>query len=522
MGRPWAHPATFWNPNRSRSLPQGTDNNLARTGIPGLDEILLGGLSPNHVYLVDGDPGTGKTTLALQFLLEGVARGERGLYVALSESAEELRAVAKSHSWSVEGIDIFELGDATGGRDEEDYTIFHPSEVELQVTMHTIFGAVEKHNPDRAVFDSLSEMRLLARDPLRFRRQMLSLKQYFLGRHCTVLLLDDKTAPGQDLQLHSLAHGVIALEHIALEYGAERRRLQVRKIRGKQFRGGYHDFRIQTGGLTVFPRIANTPTAHADVAEYHSSGSRELDALLGGGITRGTSVLLNGAAGTGKSILATQYARTAVEHGERVHFYLFDERLSTFRLRATGLDMKLDDAIADGRLRLQQIEPTELSPGEFARQVVDTVEKDRTSMVVIDSINGYMQSMPEERLLPVQVHELLTYLANNRVTSIMTLVQRGVFGNPVDDAADVSYLADSVILLRYFEVNGAVRQAISVVKKRSGNHERTIREFRVGRGGLRVGEPLTEFQGVLTGVPEYTGEIRPLMRDTPTRVKKRK
>ena len=521
-GAPWRAALFSLDLDRSGSLQRGTDNSLASTGIPGLDEILLGGLSPHHVYLVDGDPGTGKTTLALQFLLEGAARGERGLYVALSESAEELRAVAKSHSWSLDGIDIFELGDATGGRDEDDYTIFHPSEVELQVTMDTLFGAVERHNPDRAVFDSLSEMRLLARDPLRFRRQMLSLKQFFLGKHCTVLLLDDKTAPGQDLQLHSLAHGVIALEHIALEYGAERRRLQVRKIRGQQFRGGFHDFRIRTGGLTVFPRINNTATPLGDPAHLHESGSRELDALLGGGITRGTSVLINGAAGTGKSILATQYAKTAVEQGQRVRFYLFDERLSTFRLRATALGMELEDAISDGRLHLQQIEPTELSPGEFARQVVDSVENDGTSMVVIDSINGYMQSMPEERLLPVQVHELLTYLANNRVTSIMTLVQRGVFGNPVDEAADVSYLADTVILLRYFEVNGAVRQAISVVKKRSGNHERTIRECRVGRGGLRVGEPLTEFQGVLTGVPEYTGHARPLMRDAPTRAKKTK
>ena len=480
---------------------KASDDETAGTGVPGLDVVLDGGLPANHVYLVDGEPGTGKTTLALQFLNEGVARGERVLYVALSESARELEIVAQSHGWSVDKIDVFELAGSGPAEHDDGYTLFHPSEVELQDTMDTVFTSVDQFEPQRAVFDSLSEMRLLARDPLRFRRQMLALKQFFDSKRCTVLLLDDKTAPGQDLQLHSLAHGVIQLEHVALEYGAERRRLQVRKLRGKQFRGGYHDFRIVRGGVTVFPRIASVARTQLS-EELVASNSRELDALLGGGIHRGTSMLLTGAAGTGKSVLATQYASAAVGRGERVQFYLFDERHTTFLRRAAGLDMPLEGR---GTLTMRQVEPTELSPGEFATEVRQAVEEQGVSLIVIDSINGYMQSMPEERLLPVQVHELLTYLANNSVTTIMTLVQRGIFGSPIDEAADVSYLADTVVLLRYFEVHGEVRQAISVVKKRSGDHERMIRECRVGKGGLQVGEPSTTFQGVLTGVPEFIG-----------------
>ena len=489
---------------------------MALLGIPGLDDVLSGGVPAHHVYLVDGSPGTGKTTMALQFLIEGVRQRERTLYVALSETGEELRTVATSHGFdaALEHIDIFELASLAPKR--EDYSLFHPSEVELHGAMDAVYEAVERVKPQRAVFDSLSEMRLLARDPLRYRRQMLALKQFFVGRNCTVLLLDDKTSPEPDLQLHSLVHGVIELEHVALEYGAERRRLQVRKLRGKSFRGGYHDFRIKQGGLSVFPRISTQGVDTKLRNEVHTSDSAELDALLGGGIQCGTSCLVTGAAGTGKSVLATQYARAAVRRGEHVQFYLFDERLSTFHQRASGLGIDVRQPIADELLTVHQIEPTALSPGEFAARVKESVERDHTKMLVIDSINGYMQSMPEERLLPVQVHELLTYLSNNGVTTIMTLVQRGIFGNPVDEAADVSYLADTVILLRYFEVHGAVRQSISVVKKRSGNHEKTIRECRVKRGGLNVGAPLREFQGVLTGVPQYFGEIEPLMTEPAT------
>ena len=486
--------------------PSSKQGQQLSTGIAGLDTILRGGIPDRHLYLIDGEPGTGKTTLAMQFLLEGVRAGERGLYVTLSETKEELTEVATSHGWSMDGIDVFELS-AVSDASEETYTLFHPAEVELQQTVDAVFRAVEESKPVRVVFDSLSEMRLLARDPLRFRRQILALKQFFAGRNCTILLLDDKTAPEGDLQLHSLAHGVIVLEHVALEYGSERRRLKVLKLRGRSFRGGYHDFRILTGGLQVFPRIESSTPRVTAATGVMRSGSEALDALMGGGLTRGGSVVITGAAGTGKSTLATQYALAAIEEGERVRFYLFDERQHTFIQRAHGLNMDVTNAVKDGNLQLQQIEPTELSPGEFANQVVRAVEDEKVTLIVIDSINGYMQSMPEERLLPMQVHELLTYLANQCVTIIMTLVQRGIFGSPIDETADVSYLADTVVLLRYFEVHGAVRQAISVVKKRSGAHERTIREARIGSKGLQIGEPLHEFQGVLTGVPEYIGEV---------------
>lgn len=396
---------------------------------------------------------------------------------------------------------------------DEGYTIFHPAEVELQQTVDEVLKAVEKHNPVRVVFDSLSEMRLLAREPLRFRRQILALKQFFNGRDCTVLLLDDKTAPEGDLQLHSLAHGVIVLEHVALDYGSERRRLQVTKVRGIRFRGGFHDFRIVTGGIEVYPRVLQDEPRVDVSGDRLLSGSEALDALLGGGITCGTSTLITGAAGTGKSVLCTQFARADIKRGKKVLFYLFDERLGTFKLRSAALGMEMEDARESGQLTMTQVEPTELSPGEFANQIVHAVENDKCSLVIIDSINGYMQSMPEEKLLPIQIHELLSFLANNGVTCIMTLVQHGIFGNPVDEAVDVSYLADTVILMRYFEMAGTVRQAISVVKKRSGDHERTIRECRVQKGGLFVGQPLRDFQGVLTGVPRYVGSAAPLLGD---------
>jgi circadian clock protein KaiC len=499
---------TVIQPDRRRSAP------VASTGITGLDAILGGGLPSRRLYLLDGSPGTGKTTLALQFLLAGAARGETGLYVTLSESREELAEVATSHGWSLDGVDVFELPADDASTMRETYTLFHPAEVELQDVIDRMFAAVERSGARLVVLDSLSEMRLLARDALRFRRQILALKHFFASRGCTVLLLDDKTAPEGDLQLQSLAHGVVQLEHLALEYGAERRRLQVVKLRGRRFFGGYHDFRIRTGGLAVYPRIQRQDGVSAPASRPLPSGSAELDALLGGGLPSGTSFLVTGPAGTGKSVLATQYGCAAAARGEKVRFYLFDERLGTFAMRAKGLGMDIDPLVADGRLALCQVEPTERSPGEFAHDVVRAVEDDGVQMIVIDSINGYLQSMPEERLLPVQVHELLSYLASRGVTSVLTLVQRGIFGSPVDEAADVSYLADSVVLLRYFEVSGTVRQAVSVVKKRSGNHERTIREFRVGRGGLHVGPPLHEFQGVLTGVPQYVGDMGPLMHGT--------
>ena len=486
----------------------------ARIGVPGLDDILRGGLPRDRIFLVDGAPGSGKTTLALQFLLEGRTQGERGLYITLSETAEELRTSAASHGWSLDGIEIVELSSLIGEASDEAYTLFHPAEVELQQTVEVVLSEIERHKPQRVVFDSLSEMRMLARDALRFRRQILALKQFFAGRACTVLLLDDRTHPEGDLQLHSLAHGVIVLEQLATEYGAERRRLQVRKLRGSRFAGGYHDFRIRTGGIEAYPRVqqhapASSPSRNTPLA----SGSRELDTLVGGGLERGASTLLTGAAGTGKSVLAMQFAIAAAERGEHARVFMFDERVTTAMIRAQGLGLDIRAPIAERRLVLCQIEPTEMSPGEFANEVVRAVEDEGVSLVIIDSLNGFMQAMPSERLLTVQVHEMLSYLANRGVSVIMTLVQRGIFGAPVADAAEVSYLADAVVLLRYFEHAGTVRRAISVVKKRSGAHEQTIREFRVEPGGIRVGEPLREFRGVLTGNPEYVGQLAPLMVD---------
>jgi circadian clock protein KaiC len=503
-------------PSKTARKPRAQKAERASTGIAGLDSILGGGLPTNHLYLLDGEPGTGKTTLALQFLLEGTRVGERGLYVTLSESTLELEGVAQSHGWNLDHIEIFELS-AAASMPQEEYTLFHPAEVELQETVSEVLEAVSESDPARVVFDSLSEMRLLARDPLRFRRQILALKQFFAGRKCTVLLLDDKSASEGDRQLHSLAHGVIALEHLAMEYGAERRRLQVTKLRGARFWGGYHDFRICTGGIAVYPRIRRGDPDTSKSLEPLKSNSVALDELLGGGLARGTSTLITGAAGTGKTVLSVQYVCAAVARGERVRMFMFDERTSTFHARAEGLGMDLSAPLADGRLSIVQIEPTQMSPGEFANDVVRAVQVDRVTLLVIDSINGYMNAMPSERLLGVQLHELLSFLNDHGVTSVLTLVQHGVFGGPVEEAVEVSYLADTVVLLRYFEYQGAVRGAISVVKKRSGPHEHTIRECRVARGGLMVGEPLTEFRGVLTGVPQYTGASEPLMHGSQLR-----
>ena len=498
-------------PKRTATDRHEPDAARAAFGIKGLDEILGGGLPRHRIYLLDGEPGTGKTTAALQFLLAGRTVGEGAMYVALSETTDELAGAAASHGWSMDGITVVELSALQEERSDEAYTLFHPAEVELQHTVDAVLQEVERHRPGRIVFDSLSEMRMLARDPLRFRRQILALKQFFAGRDCTVLMIDDRTHPAGDLQLQSLAHGVIQLEHLAMEYGSERRRLQVVKLRGVRFHGGYHDFRIRTGGIAVFPRIIRHPNAERHADTEFSSGSPELDELVGGGLPGGTSTLVMGSAGAGKSILCMQYALNAARSGVKTRLYLFDERKATAMVRARGLEMDASQVIADGMLSLHQIEPTEMSPGEFAQDVVSAVEEDGVGLIVIDSINGYMQAMPAERLLLVQVHELLSYLADRGVAMIMTLVQYGVFGGHVEEAAEVSYLADTVLLLRYFEFSGSVRRAMSIVKKRSGPHESTIREFAIGAGGIRVGDPLRAFRGVLTGVPEYTGRVEPLL-----------
>jgi circadian clock protein KaiC len=474
------------------------------TGIAGLDDVLGGGLPPHQLHLIQGDSGAGKTTTALHFLIEGRARGEQGIYVTLSETKEELQIVAASHGWSLDGITIHELAVA-----EEvgkgDYTLFHPSEVEMSRTTQGVLETVERLRPSRVVFDSLSELRLLARDALRFRRQILALKHFFIGRECTVLLLDDLTGEAADLQLQSLAHSVICFEHMAPGYGADRRRLLVKKMRGVRFRGGYHDFKISTGRLVVFPRlVAAEHHARFDVQRV-PSGIDELDQLLGGGLDRGSSTLIAGPAGSGKSTLALRYAMACAERGQHASLFLFEEGLQTLFLRARGFGWDLDSHVNAGIIEIHHIDPAELTPGEFAWRVRQAAERDVTRIVVIDSLNGYLNAMPEEHHLALHLHELLGYLGQRGVASIMVLAQHGIAGAGVHSPVDLSYLADTVVLLRYFESQGHIRQAISVLKRRAGGHERTLREFQLSSRGIRLGPPLREFQGVLTGTPTHSG-----------------
>jgi circadian clock protein KaiC len=473
------------------------------TGIEGFDDIIGGGLTPDRIYLIEGDPGSGKTTLALRFMLEGLRRGERGLYVTLSETRNELEGVARSHGWSLQGLEVHELLPTQDDLLPDAQTrMFHPSEVELSDTTRAILEAIDKFRPTRVVFDSLSEMRMLAQNPLRYRRHILALKQFFVGRNCTVLLLDDRTAEVNDLQLHSLAHGVVTMEHLAQHYGAERRRLRVLKMRGKRFRGGYHDFMIRTGGLDVFPRLVASEHHTLFKAEPLRSGITALDRILGGGMDRGTSVLLMGPAGSGKSSIATQYAVAAAARGEHASVFTFDENLATLDARSAGLGMDLKAQREAGRVKIQQVDPAELSPGEFAHIVRREQKRHNSRVVVIDSLNGYLNAMPEERFLTLHLHELLTYLGQQGVVTFLVVAQHGLLGSGMQTPIDASYLADTVILLRYFEATGKVRRAVSIMKKRSGPHEDTLREFRLQPGGIWVGDPLTEFHGVLAGVPQ--------------------
>jgi circadian clock protein KaiC len=489
--------------------------NRISTGSAGLDDILCGGLDPNHLYLVEGKPGTGKTTMALQFLLEGVQRGEKGLYVTLSESETELRVVADRHGWSLDALSLFELVPPEASLDpEREQTLFHPAELELSETSKLIFDRVREVMPLRVVFDSLSEMRLLAQNPLRYRRQILALKHFFSGRKCTVMLLDDLSSHANDLQLHSIAHGVILLEQMALDYGAERRRLRVVKMRGTKFRGGYHDFTIQTGGLAIFPRLVAAEHHKAFLGDTTNSGSSELDALLGGGLARGTSALLIGGAGVGKSSIAITLAVAAAERGENVSVFAFDEGLGTLFARAAGLGIPLQEHVQGGRISIQQIDPAEMSPGEFTHIVRHAVEQRNAQLILIDSLNGYMNAMPDERFLVLQMHELLSYLNQLGVITVVVLAQHGLMG-PMQSPIDMSYLSDSVIMLRYFEAGGQVRRAISVVKKRNGMHEDTIREFQLTARGVKVGPPLTDFSGIFTGTPTYVGGSKPLLQGSP-------
>ena len=481
------------------------------TGSAGLDEILGGGLDSDRLYLYEGRPGTGKTTLALQFLLEGAHRGEKGLYISLSESEEELRVVARRHGWSLDNVSVFELVSSGATLDpDRELTVFHPSALELSETTKMIIEKIAELNPTRVVFDSLSELRLLAQSPLRYRRQILALKHAFIGRRCTVVLLDDLSSQSTDIQLHSIAHGVVLLEQIPVDFGAERRRLRVIKMRGIEFKGGYHDFTIEKGGLVIYPRLVAAEHQKRYAGEFTASGNAQMDALLGGGLERGTNALFIGAAGVGKSSLALSYAVAAAGRGEHAVIFAFDEGLGTIGARATAIGLPIREAVESGNLRIRQIDPAEMSPGEFAYLVRRSVERDNARIIIIDTLNGYLNAMPDQRFLVLQMHELLSFLSQVGVVTILVLAQHGLVG-PMDTPVDLSYLSDAVVMLRYFEAEGRVRRALSVLKKRSGAHEDTIREYQLTSHGIRIGPPLTEFSGIFTGTPRYTGGARPLM-----------
>jgi circadian clock protein KaiC len=494
------------------TAPQSSSNDplleVSATGIQGLDDILFGGLTPFRLYLIEGVPGSGKTTLAMQYLLEGVRNGESVLYVTLSETEEELRAMAQSHEWSLDGVTIRELVPAEEAlQPAEQYTMFHPAEVELSETTRTILADVEHLKPTRVIFDSLSELRLLAGDPLRYRRQLLALKQFFRGRRCTVLLLDDLTSAGRDLQVQSIAHGVIVLEQLLPEYGADRRRLRVLKHRGRRFRGGYHDYVIAGGGLNVFPRLV-AADHRMDISENRmTSDIPELDDLLGGGLERGTSTLIVGAAGTGKSSLAAQFAVANARRGHKSALFVFDESRNTLLSRMTGLGIDMQTPVDAGTIVVRQVDPAELTPGEFAHAIRREVEENGVTTIVIDSLNGYLNAMPGERYLTIHLHEMLMYLGQKAVATLLIGAHQGMIGTQMHTPIDASYLADAVILMRYFEAEGEVRQAISIMKKRGGQHERSIRQFTLQAGGIRVGRPLKEFRGILTGVPIYEAPV---------------
>jgi circadian clock protein KaiC len=482
-----------------------------RFGISGLDDILHGGLPSGHLYLLEGTPGAGKTTIALRLALNNWAAGRKTLYITLSESKQELLAVATSHGWELDPVPIFELTPQEDSlRPEHQYSVFNPEDVELDQLTDLISKKVDEVQPNVIVIDSLSELRLLARDSFRYRRQMLALKNFFEERNCTVLMIDNKTSDQNEPTVHSIVHGVIALEVLDREYGSERRRVKVRKIRGSRFREGFHDYRILTGGVVVHPRLVAAEHRHDHRKDLLSSGVPELDAMLRGGIMRGTSTLLLGAAGVGKSSLSSRCVCSALESGESAAIYLFDEAKQVYLERSNGLGVNLEPHLESGKLHLQQLDPAEVPPGEFVNDIRAKVEGG-ASIVVIDSLNGWMNAMPGEQYLQLQMHELLSYLGMQGVSTFVILAQQGVMG-PMQAAIDVSYLADAIILMRYFEVTGEIRKAISIFKKRSGAHEATIRELQLRPGGIVVGEPLRGFQGVLTGVPHFIGSENSVMK----------
>ncbi len=492
-----------------------TSASIQATGIKGLDQLLGGGLPSRRLHLIEGEPGTGKTTLALQFLLAAKQRGERTLYITLSETTEELTAVAESHGWSLDGIDTYELAPVPN-RAAEEYTLFHPAEVELGDLTRSLLERADRVHPTCVVIDSLSELRLLARDPLRYRRQVLGLKEFFASRAATVLVLDDHSVGYEDLQLRSIAHGVVLLEHLPFQYGRARRQLRIVKMRGMSVTEGFHDFMIVRGGLVVFPQLAPGVGPFEDGPPIQS-GLGELDALLGGGLTWGTTTLLIGPAGVGKSTVAAQYLCGAANPSARAAVFLFDERLKTFIARCDALGMQATERIASGHLILQQVDPGVTSPGEFSHRVRRLVEEEGVRLIGIDTLNGYMNAIPTTDAPIVRMHELLTYLNEQSVATLIVLAQHGTLGAAMPTPVDLSYLADAIVLFRFFEASGEIRKAISVVKKRTGQHETAIRELKLGPQRLHVGEPLTEFHGILTGVPQYTGSAKPLLSNDAVR-----
>jgi circadian clock protein KaiC len=486
----------------------------ARFGVSGLDDILSGGLARSRIYLLEGTPGSGKTTLAMQFLLEGASAGEKGLYVTLSETEDELREAARSHAWSIpDSIDIFELVPPENLLDEkQQQSLLYSSDLELGETTNRVFEAMQRSKPARVVLDSLSEIRLLAQSSLRYRRQILALKHYFAQRDVTVLLLDDMTGEIQDKTVHSVAHGVIRLEELTPDYGAERRRLRVLKYRAQSFRGGYHDFTIKTGGVQVFPRLVAAEYRVRKKSSVLSTDIPALDRLMGGGVDSGSSTLVIGPAGTGKSLLVLQFVAAAIKRGETVALFIFDEELGLLMSRSKAMGFDLQAMRDGGKLIITQVDAAEISPGEFAHNVRMAVEKNDIRTVVIDSLNGYQNSMPQEQYLILHMHELLQYLNRVGAATFLTVAQHGMVGD-MRSPVDVTYLADTVILLRYFEAFGQVRRAISMLKKRTGAHENTIREFTIGKSGMSVGPVLEKFQGVLRGVPQYVGSGVPKVEE---------
>jgi circadian clock protein KaiC len=493
-------------------MVEGMDQ-VALTGVGGLDDILAGGFTRGRLFLLEGSPGTGKTTLATQFLIEGARRGERCLYVTLSETAEEMRDSAGSHGWGLAGVSLFELVPPDSLLDEDQQqSLLYSSDLELGETTRRIFAAFEELKPDRIVLDSLSEIRLLAQSSLRYRRQILAMKHFFAHQQTTVLMLDDLTADAADKTVHSVAHAVLRLEELSPEYGPERRRMRIIKYRGRRFRGGYHDFIIDTGGLRVFPRLVSAEHKNAFSRDMLTSTSPELDALLGGGLERGSSVLVLGPSGTGKSLLALTFVAAAIARGEAAAMFIFDEELGLLIARAKGVGIDLQAMVDSKLLLIEQIDAAEMSPGQFSERVRMCVERHGARTIVIDSLNGYQAAMPAENALVLHMHELLQFLNRQGATTFLTVAQHGLVGD-MRSPVDLTYLADTVVLLRYFEASGRVRRAISVIKKRTGAHEDTIREFRINEAGLRLGEPLTGFQGVLRGVPTLVGETPALLED---------